>query len=63
MKTLRFSMSPEYNEFDGSWWLSSINEGPIEVVIKVEAEEAVAKRVARKIESSLKVSLQGLPKT
>ena len=44
---MKFEKSDEYNESDGSWWLTSVNAGPIEVVIKVQADKPVAKAVAK----------------
>ncbi len=50
---MRFQKSPEYNVHDGSWWLTSVNAGPIEVVIKVQADKPVAKAVAEAIEQEI----------
>lgn len=57
-REMRFNKSPEYNEHDGSWWLTSDNAGPIEVVIKVQADKPVAKAVAAAIEQEIVMEWQ-----
>lgn len=55
---MRFIKSLEYNESDGCWWLTSLDDVPIEVVIKVQADEPVAKVVATAIEQAIVMEWQ-----
>lgn len=46
---MNFSKSEEYNDVDGSWWLTSSNLGPIKIVIKVEGRKELSSKIADKI--------------
>ena len=49
---MKFQKAKKYNTFDGSWWLSSVNKGPIEVGIQVFADIKTADKVATLIEAA-----------
>ena len=55
---MKFEMAEEFDVFGGAWHVVSINQGGFAAVIKIEAEEDLARRIAEKLEKEFTITLK-----